>query len=74
MRINHYGEWQSQPDTTGMMFPAQCRYCQGVYDLANVEVTARYADCSMWKSPCCNRQVDDRKWKSSPDYVEIRRA
>lgn len=43
--------------------------CSQVYDLAMVTVTARYADCSVWTSPCCGRSVDDRGpgWKSRPD-------
>lgn len=59
-----------------MMFPVRCAYCRGVYDLAGVEVTARYADCSMWKSPCCDRLVDDRGdtgWKSRKDYYRLDR-
>lgn len=54
-----------------MMSPVRCRYCPGVYDLGSVTVTARYADCSMWKSPCCDMLVDDRSWK--PDYEHLRR-
>lgn len=60
------------------MFPVRCTHCRdGVYDLGKVEVTARYADCSMWKSPCCNRLVDDRGdtgWKSRKDYVKLSQA
>ena len=44
----------------GMTFPVRCR-CGGVYDLGKVTVTARYADCSMWKAPCCGVTADDRK-------------
>jgi hypothetical protein len=58
----------------GMMFPVRCTWCGGVYDLAKVEVTARYADCSMWKAPCCGAQVDDRGEtgrKSREDYVRL---
>lgn len=40
--------------------PVQCLHCRGVYDSALVTVTARYADCSVWVSPCCRRTVDDR--------------
>lgn len=28
--------------------------------MAAVTVIARYADCSVWTSPCCKRTVDDR--------------
>ena len=46
--------------TEGMTSPVRCR-CGSVYDLGKVEVTARYADCSMWRTPCCRVLADDRK-------------
>lgn len=58
-------------ETDGMGIPVQCTRCGGVYDLGTVAVTARYADCSQWQSPCCNRTSDDREWKSLPDYRRI---
>jgi hypothetical protein len=59
--VNIYGEYHPEPDTTGMMFPVQCTHCGGVYDVGCVTVTARYADCSVWTTPCCKRVgVDDR--------------
>ena len=57
-----------------MTFPVRCAHCGGIYDLAKVEVTARYTDCSMWKSPCCGLLVDDRGdtgWKSRKDYEHL---
>jgi hypothetical protein len=39
----------SQRNIEAMSQPVRCR-CGGVYDLGTVEVTARYADCSMWKA------------------------
>ncbi len=65
----------SDTDTSGMRDPVQCAHCPGVYDLATVNVTARYTDCSMWRSPCCGLLVDDRGetgWKSRGDYVRLR--
>jgi hypothetical protein len=63
------------PDVTkGMHQPVRCSFCGGVYDLGKVEVTARYADCSMWKTPCCGVTADDRGetgWKSRRDYVRL---
>jgi hypothetical protein len=56
-----------------MFEPVRCT-CGKVYDLGKVEVTARYADCSMWKTPCCGRTSDDRGetgWKSTQDYMVI---
>jgi len=59
----------------GMHQPVRCLRCnQGVYDLGTVEVTARYADCSVWKAPCCGSVVDDRGetgWKTFNDYVRL---
>lgn len=52
----------------------RCAYCGGTYNLSTVAVTARYSDCSVWNSPCCNRVVDDRGetgWKSNKDYYVI---
>lgn len=63
-------------DTEGMTQPARCGWCGGVYDLGKVTVTARYADCSVWKAPCCGMTVDDRGetgWKSRGDYQRIKR-
>ncbi len=56
-----------------MTSPVRCAHCGRYYDLGTVEVAARYTDCSMWISPCCRRQVDDRGsfWKSSPDYTVL---
>jgi hypothetical protein len=64
--------------TEGMYQPVECCHCGGVYDLGTVTVTARYADCSVWKAPCCGCEVDSRGevdeqgrttgWKSIRDY------
>lgn len=57
-----------------MFSPVRCTHCGGEYDLGDVDVTARYADCSVWKSPCCNRTVDDRPtgWKFRSDIERLR--
>lgn len=64
-----------RPDIAGMTSPVRCMRCHsGVYDLGRVEVTARYTDCSMWKTPCCGVVVDDRGetgWTSRKDYERI---
>ncbi|GAS95508.1 uncharacterized protein RMCC_2474 [Mycolicibacterium canariasense] len=60
----------------GMSQPVRCRWCSGIYDLGTVEVTARYIDCSMWKTPCCGHTADDRGetgWKSFSDYERLDR-
>lgn len=59
-----------------MTFPVRCTHCGRLYDLGKVEVTARYLDCSVWRSPCCRLTVDDRGstgWKTLKDYVELDR-
>lgn len=70
-----YGLFQPAPGVSGMTSPVRCTHCGGVYDLGTVTVTARYLDCSMWRSPCCDLPVDDRGdtgWKSRADYVRLR--
>lgn len=61
--------------TAGMTWPVRCARChRGIYDLATVEVTARYADCSVWRTPCCDQTVDDRGetgWTSRKDYHRL---
>jgi len=76
MPFDIYGESRDLPDVSGMHFPARCTHCRGVYDLGSVKVTGRYSDCSVWKSPCCNRTVDDRGetgWKTFKDYIRLDR-
>lgn len=51
----------------------KCTRCPKVYDTGYVEVTARYADCSMWKCPGCGRQCDDREWTGVCGWTRIRR-
>ncbi len=54
-----------------MLIPVRCNHCHRVYDLAGPsERIARYADCDVFKAPCCGRTVDTRSWKSFPDYQE----
>lgn len=55
-------------DTTS---PVLCSFCGRIYDLGKVEVTGRYADATVFVTPCCNRQADDRGWKGHPDYREL---
>ncbi|GGM52556.1 hypothetical protein ACFFX1_55520 [Dactylosporangium sucinum] len=58
-----------------MTSPVRCT-CGRIYDLGKVTVTARYADCSIWKAPCCGRQADDRGetgWKTTQDYYRLDR-
>ncbi len=70
----HLFSLRLRTDVEGMHDPVRCAYCSHVYDLGMVEVTARYADCSMWKCPGCKTVVDDRGEtgrKSKQDYYRI---
>jgi hypothetical protein len=49
----------------------KCTWCGQKYDLTRVTVIKRYSDCTVFESPCCRRQVDDRAWKSRPDFEEV---
>ena len=77
--LKRHGTWGERQDfpveAEGMFSPVRCAHCRGVYDLGEVTVTARYMDCSVWRSPCCDLTVDDRGegWKSRPDYTELRK-
>lgn len=53
--------------------PAQCLRCSAPYDLCAGEVVHRYADCTLYTTPCCGAQVDDRTWLSSPAFRRIGR-
>lgn len=71
-RRMHHGlvDWN---EVGSMTSPVRCAHCGSVYDLGAVVVTARYLDCSVWKSPCCKRTVDDRGpgWKPAADYERL---
>ena len=69
MQLEHLQHENDKHRTRGMLAPVRCQ-CGGVYDTANVTVYARYADCSCWMTPCCNRHEDDRPWVRK--YTEIR--
>lgn len=51
----------------------QCAHCRGVYQLGDVEIVARYADCTMFRAPCCGQVVDDRRWKALPSFERLPR-
>lgn len=57
-----------------MIHPVRCNHCSQVYDLCDGKPVHRYADCTVYITPCCNRQVDDRTCLSSfSAFSEIRR-
>lgn len=49
----------------------RCRYCGETYNLQDVTPTASYADCTMFRTPCCDREVDDREWVSAPAFRRL---
>jgi len=51
----------------------KCMHCYQVYDLGKVSVIDRYADCATFRTPCCGKLVDDRTWKSMPDFKAVER-
>jgi hypothetical protein len=66
-------KWGIQEQIKDMRCPVRCTRCGGIYDSANVEVLARYTDCSVWVSPCCRQTVDDRPagWVARPDIEKL---
>jgi hypothetical protein len=70
-------EWAIQepldPKAEAMADPCRCTYCGKVYDLGHVHVTARYADCSIFRSPCCGHLADDRTAVSLPSFTRLRK-
>lgn len=56
-------------EARGMMDPVRCQ-CGKIYDTADVTVTARHADCSVWNAPCCGVTADDRSWVKQP-YTRV---
>lgn len=47
---------------------AHCSTSGRLFDWWNVEVTARYSDCSVFRCPACKGTHDDRpSWHGGPD-------
>lgn len=74
-RLDFLASMVEQEQIAGMVKPVRCNRCnRGVYDIGKVTVTARYADCSVWRAPCCGATVDDRGetgWTIRKDYEVI---
>lgn len=71
-----YLDGTTEDQVQAMSQPARCSFCGSIYDLGTVTITARYSDCSMWKTPCCKHTADDRGetgWKSFSDYTRLDR-
>jgi len=56
-------------ETKGMISPVVCTHCGEIYDLTEAKVIHRYSDCTLFTTPCCGRQADDRQWKGMPDFT-----
>lgn len=64
-------------DPARMSMPYRCNGCGTVYDGGRVTVTGRYADCDVWKAPCCGATHDNRRaWSGAPGarmgYTDLR--
>ena len=46
---------------TTMLCPALCGICGSAFDLAACQVMARYSDCDVFRTTCCNRRMDTRR-------------
>ena len=68
--VDWVGRLRVTADVTVMTAPMRCKGCGHVHDSAKVTVTARYADCSMWRCPKCNRLLDDRPGVGGAERVE----
>lgn len=60
-----------------MTVPCQCLRCGTVYDGGTVHVISRYADCDLWRAPCCGAVHDSRHaWNGAPGqrmgYIDLR--
>lgn len=74
--LGYRGNWFSEAEVENMTSPVQCAFCSHIYDLGTVTITASHADCTMWRTPCCNNVADDRGesgWKSRKDYYTLKR-
>jgi hypothetical protein len=58
--------------TIRMLSPVVCTHCGAVYDLCAVKPIVRHDDCTTFKTPCCHRNADDRRWKAVPDIRGLR--
>lgn len=69
--IDIFGDYHPKPNTKGMISPVRCNRCGKVYDLTCGKVVHQYSDCTVFITPCCNIQVDDRTWTSSPAITKL---
>ena len=53
------------------MSMVECAHCGRLYRLGDGEYIKRWGDCDEFRTPCCQRVVDTRSWKSFPDYERV---
>jgi hypothetical protein len=58
-------------DIDDMTSPVRCGRCNAIYDLGKVKVIHRYADCTLFTTPCCNQNVDERTWVCNPAVIQL---
>ncbi len=58
--------------TEKMLVPVKCNRCGKIYDLCGVEVIHRHQDCTLYTTPCCNQNVDDREWVGYPAFTRMK--
>lgn len=74
LEYDMHGNARMQQSTEGMISPVRCNHCGQTYDLCEGKPVDRYADCTVYITPCCGRQVDDRPagWASRPAFERLR--
>lgn len=68
----HGNRLQTEEAPADMISPVRCLRCGAVYDLCKGEPIQRYADCTVYRTPCCSRVVDDREHVSLPAFRRLR--
>lgn len=54
-----------------MIVPVLCNHCSTPYDLCDGIPIHRYQDCTVYKTPCCGRVVDDREYNAHVAFTRI---
>jgi hypothetical protein len=54
-----------------MTTTVRCSFCGAHYDMKDIKIIARHADATVFRTPCCDHEADDRTWKGHNDYEVI---
>ena len=49
----------------------RCSFCGKIYDMKDIKIIARHADATVFTTPCCGHEADDRRWSGHRDYEVI---